>query len=412
MSESSDHSTSVDSTDSHYTFHNTSLYDTVKDMFTKSLERGLLLEINDKGVKSHVAKGHIQSVQFSMPGSYAKINDTLNSVYSEPAKDRGTHEDITQFPEIVDFPQLEGLRKNSRSEIVSYFRSLFGLDKSKTAKVVVTTSSLSIINTFFGPICVYIRRPPKMCDICKCFTHATYSLRSKESDNSSDDSEQTNVCSRCITSTKSDSSDPSTKAFDQYAEGVPILRLTHKCDVCLKSEEVGDSTYSSKTFDVDLCERCAKTENGATLIKQYEMVECVEGKVHSQITTGFSSVLDWVPVYSDDNDYQLAVFLSKDIPITVHQLAIVHKNSQDEFEFTPLDKVFTTSTGILPTNTMTLLIQVEQMLKTKSLKEIVDQEYAEIDMMCRTQFEETFTSADYDNTQFIVMAVSRERVFD
>jgi hypothetical protein len=107
------------------------------------------------------------------------------------------------------------------------------------------------------------------------------------------------------------------------------------CDMCKSSENFEKCIISSKIHDIDICSNCAKTEQGEYLTKIYGMTEYP----HALITFNyeFGSVLDWVPIYSDNENNYITVCLNPDNQM-YQNVSIVHKNNRGNYEHTIMNK--------------------------------------------------------------------------
>lgn len=249
------------------------------------------------------------------------INITIPSKYS------------TLPDAIFEFDNVSNLTKLSYDDILNYFRDLLNENNNdKNRDILITNASLYQSTMTFEATLHTYSDSARRCDNCKCMTKTFTTDINTDIDN-----DNMVVCIDCyeenININVNDNDE--INKIDKISEMDKEAKFSHtitalQCDIC-NSVIMYAVTISSNVYDIDLCPECAKTEKGLELINKYDMKEYPNLIIHSNHT--FGSILDWIPIYTDNNNSYITVCLNENNPL-YHCIAIAHKNCRGNYEYT------------------------------------------------------------------------------
>ena len=224
---------------------------------------------------------------------------------------------------------------DSSSDSPNEDSELYSINKD----IIVTNLLINATLTPFGGTYLHHTKSAKPCKHCDCLTNFYFDYICKDCNNIHIDNVDT-ICCECFLDKKKLSCHVNNDHENvMYIESLyPTINLM--CDLCKKNDVFDEYIISSKTYDIDLCQNCYLTEEGIQLIKKYDMLPYRYGFM--VFNYNFGSVLDWVPIYKDDQNGYVTICLNK-TNVMYQSIAIAYRNIRGDYEYTivckGLDKI-------------------------------------------------------------------------
>lgn len=261
--------------------------------------------------------GRTSYVNITLPTTYQNLIMNVEKCDGVPKLTRMTYEDVRLY-----FSDLLTPKNQTLHDV----NTIVPLGKD----VLVTNLPIDITTSPSGAVYIYHSDPLSRCSECNCSSRMIGCIKCNDCQN------DILLCAGCMINHMNGENAICTVNPSHNVEwnSCPMSVINLKCDLCNSHDNFEKCIVSSEVYDVDLCPDCAVTPEGLEFVKKYDMKS--HPYVMINLNYEFGSVLDWVPIYSNNDSY-LTVCLNKDN--SMYQcVAISYINSEGDYEYTMLSK--------------------------------------------------------------------------